>query len=199
MAVTSPAFQVEFFHLDVAFVPADRVVAAPGQVRGLAHGADVAAEDGIRALPAAAAALVAQIGKRPQHQAGESDDRPVHHPLPVAQGVRSWRSRGSQRCSCKALKVHRRGESKRAEAALDWANGCRLICVKYTGRWPSDSDDIDGDDDDDEEDDDDDVFSFLTSMTPKRVSTYCTWLGSVIASGTALELWRVFWFRECSS
>ncbi len=103
MAVTSPTFQVEFFHLDVAFAPA--------------HGADIPAEDGIRALSAAAAA------QRPQHQAGESDDRPVHHPLPVAQGVQSWRSRGSQisrRCSCNALKVHRRGE--RAEAALVWAN-----------------------------------------------------------------------------
>ncbi len=96
MAVTSPTFQIELLHLDVAFVPADRVVAVPGQVRGLAHGADIPAEDGTRALSAAAAAPVAQIGKRPQHQAGESDDRPVHHPLPVAQGVRSWRSRGSQ-------------------------------------------------------------------------------------------------------
>ncbi len=92
MAVTSPTFQVEFFHLDVPFAPA--------------HGADIPAEDGIRALSAAAAA------QRPQHQAGESDDRPVHHPLPV--GVRSWRSHG------RALKVHRRGE--RAEAALVWAN-----------------------------------------------------------------------------
>ncbi len=104
--------------LDVAFVPAGRVVAALGQVRGLAHGADIPAEDDLRALLCvAAAAPVAQIGKRPQHQAGESDDHPVHHPLPVAQGVRSWRSRGSQ-----ILKVHRRGESERAEAALVWAN-----------------------------------------------------------------------------
>ena len=31
-------------------------------------------------------------------------------------------------------------------------------CVKYTGRWPSDGDDADGDDDDDEEEDDDDGF-----------------------------------------
>ncbi len=63
--------------------------------------------------------------------------------------------------------------------------------VKYTGSWPSDGDDTDGDDDDNEEEDDDDAFPFPTSMTPKRVSTYCTWSGSVIASGTALELWRV--------
>ena len=73
------------------------------------------------------------------------------------------------------------------------------MCVKYTGRWPSDGDDTDGDDDDDEEEDDDDAFPFPTSMTPKRVSTYCTWSGSVIASGTALELWRVGFANAAAS
>ncbi len=53
-------------------------------------------------------------------------------------------------------------------------------CVKYTGRWPSDGDDTDGDDDDDEEEDDDDAFNehdtetrfYLLYIVWQR---YCKW------------------------
>ncbi len=54
------------------------------------------------------------------------------------------------------------------------------MCVKYTGRWPSDGDDTDGDDDDDDEEDDDDAFNehdtktrfYLLYMVWQR---YCKW------------------------